>query len=1064
MSGNLQMSIVQDPVRLAAVQETGLPDSPPEEAFDRLTRLAVRITGAPVAFVSLVEAERDFYKSFCGFGEPLATLRELSGTTFCHYAIASEGPLVIEDTRAHAVFRTVPTVESLGVAAYLGIPIRFGGQAIGSFCAIDFAPRRWSDDDVEILAELALSAQREIELRARTSALQRTATEYAAVLDQIAEGIIVTDPEGRIRFVNRASREIHGVDRTGVSPQEYAEAYRLFTLEGTPYPSGEVPLARAVLHGEVVTDAEGLIRRPDGAEVVIRGNARPIVDEQGRRVGALVSVRDITREKREGERLLLLERAIATTVEGILITDARQPDHPVVFTNPGFERLTGYTVEETIGRNCRFLQGAETDRESVERIRDAVAREEHVQAELLNYRKDGTAFWNHLSITPIRDAEGAVTHFVGIQQDVTRLRQAQAGLEAAEEHYRRLVKTSPVGIYALDTGGRCIESNLAMTWITERTSAELDGIHFSEVLAPEDHQETARAFEQMFSGQTEDLALELRILRPSGERRLAAVTVTTIREADRIVGVHGVIRDVTEARRTEAALVESERTFRQIAESIRQVFWMTDVTGTEVLYLSPAVEEVWGRPWESFIGPSTAWLDAVHEEDIQRVVEVFTPERLAAGLFDTEYRIVRPDGEVRWIHDRGFPVRDEQGEIYRITGLAEDVTAQRMLESQLRQSQKMEAVGQLAGGVAHDFNNMLMAITGHAQLMADELPQESVLQADLAEILRAAERSAGLTRQLLAFSRKQVLQPRRLDLNESVRSMEKMLRRLIGEDIQVHSQFARHLPDVFADPGQVEQVLLNLVVNARDAMPEGGRLTVGTEVVDLTPDDARASPAEARPGRYAVLWVSDTGIGMDQATQARIFEPFFTTKAVGRGTGLGLSTVYGIVKQSGGFVRVRSRLGHGSIFWVHLPLAEAEAERPDGQSAPHPTAGTETVLVVEDEVSVRTLVSRILRRAGYTVLEAESGAAAAQSTERHPGAIDLLLTDVVMPNMSGRAVADQLLQRYPGLRVLFMSGYTDHAIVDQGVLDPGTELIEKPFAPDVLLRRVRALLDRAPHS
>jgi signal transduction histidine kinase/ligand-binding sensor domain-containing protein/CheY-like chemotaxis protein len=389
------------------------------------------------------------------------------------------------------------------------------------------------------------------------------------------------------------------------------------------------------------------------------------------------------------------------------------------------------------------------------------------------------------------------------------------------------------------------------------------------------------------------------------------------------------------------------------------------------------------------------------------------------------------------------------------------VADRKRTEDNLRQSQKMEAVGRLAGGVAHDFNNMLTAIAGHAQLMENDLPPDSPLQADVQEIKKAAERSSSLTRQLLAFSRKQILQPRAVNLNTVVEGMEPMVRRMIGEDVEVRAVLSPDLRAVFADPGQLEQVILNLVINARDAMPAGGRLTIETREAELTASDTSAHKLELRPGPHAVLAVSDSGEGMDAQTQARVFEPFFTTKEIGKGTGLGLATVYGIVKQSGGYIWVYSEPGHGSTFKIYLPLAPADPAEDAATPALHPPVehGHETVLVVEDEASVRKLVGRVLRRSGYTVLESDSGRAAAALVARYRDPIHLLLTDVVMPAMSGRAVADLVLERHPGTRVLFMSGYTDDTIVHHGVLDPGTEFIEKPFTTETLLRRVQEVLD-----
>jgi two-component system cell cycle sensor histidine kinase/response regulator CckA len=379
------------------------------------------------------------------------------------------------------------------------------------------------------------------------------------------------------------------------------------------------------------------------------------------------------------------------------------------------------------------------------------------------------------------------------------------------------------------------------------------------------------------------------------------------------------------------------------------------------------------------------------------------------------------------------------------------------LEEQYRQSQKMEAVGQLAGGIAHDFNNLLTAIQGYCELVASGLGTDNPVERELNEIRRAADRAASLTRQLLAFSRRQILEPRVLDLRDSLRGIEPMLRRLIGEDIQVVVHAADEIGRVRADPGQIEQVILNLAVNARDAMPQGGTLRL--EVADVELDDtfARNHPATT-PGRYVLLAVSDTGIGMDGATRARVFEPFFTTKEKGKGTGLGLSTVYGIVKQSGGNIWLYSEPGAGTTFKIYLPRIDAPAEQPVPPPTVEKLTGTETILVVEDEDSVRDLIDRVLSGYGYRVLVARTPREAVSLAAGEAGPIDLIVTDVVLPQMSGSALANEILGSRPQIRVLYMSGYTDDAIVHRGVLDMGTLFLQKPFTPEVLARKVREVL------
>ncbi len=476
-------------------------------------------------------------------------------------------------------------------------------------------------------------------------------------------------------------------------------------------------------------------------------------------------------------------------------------------------------------------------------------------------------------------------------------------------------------------------------------------------------------------------------------------------------------------------------------------------------FVSPQIEPLLGYDPAEAIADPDFWQKRIHPDDRERVLEsqrAFLPSELRSPI-RIEYRAVRKDGTVIWVHNYALAVRDEAGRARFVMGVIFDVTEPKKLEEQLRQAQKLDAIGKLAGGVAHDFNNLLTVILTYASLLIEKVNGEDPMRDDLSEILSAGNRARVLTSRLLAFGRQQVLSPRIVDLSETVAGMKEMLRRLLGEDIDLRTRTPAGLHKVKADPHQIEQVILNLAINARDAMPKGGLLTIEAANVDLDPDFPRVQLGVA-PGPYVMLAVSDNGMGMDRATQARIFEPFFTTKEQGKGTGLGLSTVFGIVQQSGGTIWFYSEPGRGTTFKVFLPrTSESSVSAPP--SVRQAVRGTETVLVAEDDDQVRKLVLNILRRYGYRALEAKDAAEALRHCERHEGPIHLVLTDVVMPHISGRELADQLAAMRPDLQVLFMSGYTEDAILRHGIASTAVSFVQKPFTAVELARKVRATLD-----
>ncbi len=528
---------------------------------------------------------------------------------------------------------------------------------------------------------------------------------------------------------------------------------------------------------------------------------------------------------------------------------------------------------------------------------------------------------------------------------------------------------------------------------------------------------------------------------------------------DRLGRLGPAVLEALERARQRRALRRHEGLLRQIIDANPNLIFVKDWDGRFIL-VNQASASIYGTTADGLVGKT----DADFNPNADEVAHFLHDDRevITSGRpkFIAEEPVTNPlTKETRWFQTIKLPLQLPDQERLSLLGVATEITERKRLEEQLMQSQKMEAVGQLAGGVAHDFNNILTAIVGYTDLLAAESSGNPRQLEDLEEIRKAARRAAALTRQLLAFSRKQVLEPRIIDVNDVILNLDKMLRSLISENIELKASLAPDLRAARADPNQLEQVIMNLAINARDAMPEGGTLTI--ETANATLDQAYAAQhVSVIPGDYVMVAVTDTGCGMDEQTQARIFEPFFTTKPPGRGTGLGLSTVYGIVKQSGGNIWLYSEPDKGTTFKIYLPAIHALPED-IGKAAPAEVGrpGGGIVLVVEDDEQLRRLTHRALAAQGYTVLEADRGSTALDLARRHKGAIDLLLTDVIMPDTNGRKLADTLRAARPGLRVLYMSGYPDGAIVNHGLLEPGVAYLAKPFTTEAVVRKVREVLE-----
>ncbi|HEV2084037.1 MAG TPA: PAS domain S-box protein [Gemmatimonadales bacterium] len=930
-------SLLTRPDRLAALRHTALLDTPPEEGFDRLTRMASRLLGTPVALISLISEDRQFFKSAMGLPEPWASRRAAPlSFSFDAQVVSTGEQLVVEDARRHPLLRHSTAIRELGWVAYAGVPlVTRDGQTVGSFSVVDKMPRLWSERDIALLKDLAASAVTEIELR-REMAWRRQAEQgrrdsdeqFYGTFEQSGIGMAVLSPDGRWLRVNLAL-----CDMLGAAPDDLVG----FSAEARTHPD-DVPADREALR------------------LLLTGECRT------------------------------------------------------------------YTMEK------RYLT------------------------------RSGEVLWALVNVSLVSDAEGKPAHLIAGIQDITERKQAEAALRASEERYRFVAQASKEVVWDWDLLTDQVIWDEGTGPLLDYQPAELGTTAdwWYERLHPEDRERVVESLDSAIRQGETVWSEEYRFRRADGSYADVQDRARIVHdETNAPVRVISAMADLTQGRR-------SERRLHQVLDVLPTGIWIVDRQG-RIVVDNTASREIWGPVrylgLDQLPGYNTRW--AATGQPVQPN-EWGAAQTLESGesSLNQEITIDVPGGGQKTIVNSAVPIRDADGQTVGALNLSEDVTGKRaeaeagsQREAQERQADKMESVGRLAGGIAHDFNNLLTGILTYSELILQELRPSDPLRADIEAIRHAGQRAAALTRQLLAFSRRQMLQPRVVSLNGLTTELEPMLSRLLGTDVALDLLLDPEAGNVMVDPAQMEQVLVNLITNARDAMPGGGRVSITTANTQLYRDDA----AQETP--YVTIAVKDTGSGMDAATQARVFEPFFTTKQGFSGTGLGLSTAFGIIEQSEGHITVESQPGQGSEFTIYLPkylgsepaLTTAQREVPQG--------GSETLLLVEDEDTVRASVRRLLEWHGYRVIEAGNGSEALRIYEGNPEAIDLVLTDLVMPVMGGHELVQQLRVQNPALPVVFMSGYAETTIANNGAMPAGTGFVEKPFTVDALMRQLREVLD-----
>jgi PAS domain S-box-containing protein len=867
------------------------------------------------------------------------------------------------------------------------------------------------------------------------------------ILGDVAPGFLwIVDTTGRFLYANRTWEEYTGSDLDQLN----ALGWEQFNH---PDELGAVRLkwTEAIEQGRPF-EMELRYRRHDGEYRWMLARVVPLRDGEGEIQNWVGTSVDIDELKRAQAELSRSQRDLGDFFETASIgLQWLGPDGTILRVNQAELDLLGYTRDDFVGRNIREFHD---DRDAIEDILQRLSRGEVLHNYPAQLRcKDGSIKHVMIDSSAFFD-DGRFQHTRCFTRDVSTERQAQE----VTARLAAIVVSSTDAIIGKTLDGVITNWNPAAERIFGYTATEMVGQPIYRLIPEEYHDAERALLAQIGRGEVVDVSEAERVTK-DGRHIHISITVSPIRDSqDRVIGASSIKRDVTESKLAAETLRQSQERLQLALKAARMGTWRWDVS-SNLLSWDEGLDNLYDLAPGEKVTRYEQFIERVHQDD-RTFVESSVARALHAGGLDYEFRILLPNGRVRWLADQGHVVRDQAGNLIYMTGVCLDVTDRKHAEERLRQAQRMESVGQLAGGIAHEANNMMSVVLGCADYVLQRSDLSEPVRQDVAQIWKAAKRTAGVTQQLLAFSRRQVLQPQVLDLNATVRGLEPILTRTLGESSGLRMHLSATLGRVRADPGQLEQVLINLTLNARDAMQDGGRLTIETMNVLLDPRYVAAKPVETlKPGEYAALIVTDTGHGMDRETLGRVFEPFFTTKGVGQGTGLGLSTVYGIVKQSGGFIWAYSEPGLGTTFKLYFPLVPTIDELIDAPETTPPALPDEVVLIAEDEPMVRGIMARTLRDSGYGVLEAADGKEALEIVEARGGDVSLVVADVVMPGLGGREMAARIAQRWPRVSVLFTSGYTGLDVVRRGLMEEGREFIQKPLAPEALIRKVRQMVD-----
>ncbi len=1002
------------------------------------------------------------------------------------------------------------------VSRVLTAPVMRDGKVV-AIVGVGNKATDYTEQDVEIVSYLADVTWEIAEKKRAEQTILESRENLRITLNSIGDAVIATDATGHITRMNPVAEELTGWPPAEAEGRPLEAVFKIVNAQTGQKAEDLVQKVLQTGHIVGLANHTKLIAR-NGKEYQISDSAAPIRDQQGNITGVVLVFRDVTEAYRMRETLRQSEekyRNLFNSIrDAILVADTSRK---IIHCNPAFAELFGYDAAEIIGRetSCIYQDLAEF-KVMGQKIRENMDNPNFLLT--VSYKKkNGDIFPGETNVFYLRNSRGEIEGFIGMIRDVSQRKKAEESLRQSEKNLHLLLQASQTMTADFDIDAVLQSVTEKATQAMNLGSGALyllkdEKLYLAATTPPlppdfpeqfryaplDEHPHIQKTLKEQLPVVIEDTATaeltqaerdvakirglrsilflpllsdnkvigvlilgSVNELRPFHQDEIelylgfagqAAKTIENARLYESLNQYTTELEEtIKEREQAEESLKESEEKFRSLFKNDAAVKLIIDPATGRIVEANQAAEEFYGWPVAQLQQMRIHDINTLSPEQIEAEIErVKTQQYL---LLELRHRLA--DGSTRDVEVFGSRI-DAKGKML-LHATVHDITERRKVEEQLRQSQKMEAVGRLAGGVAHDFNNVLSVILGYGEILQQQLHPADPMRREVQRIIDAGNRASALTRQLLAFSRKQTLQPEPLDLNALIRNFEKMLQRLIGEDIELELLPAGDLAGVMADPGQIEQVIMNLAINARDAMPHGGRLTIETANVELDNAYTRAH-ADVEPGPHVLLALTDTGSGMDKQTLSNLFEPFFTTKEQ-KGTGLGLATVYGIVKQSGGHIWVYSELGQGTTFKIYLPQTQAQQIIQKRESvAEAQRGGGEHILVVEDEDAVRELLESMLTGLGYRVTPAANGGEALLLVEEKGLNPDLVITDVVMPQMSGRALADRLRRAQPDLKVLFMSGYTDNVIAHHGVLDPGTPFIQKPFSIGDMAAKVQALL------